>query len=392
MTSILKKNHHFTGSVLLIAGTTIGVGMLALPVVTAAGGFLPAVVVYLISWVFMVGCARLILEACTWMPKDANLITITKKLLGTKGAIICWALYLFLFYCLLTAHVSAGGNAVLELSNNTIPLWLSILIYVLVFAPVVYLGTLAVDRMNTVLMIGIAITYLLFIFTTASYLDFQLLKRTDWIQIWPALPVILTAFGFQNLIPTLYSYMGRDDKLVRKAIWIGTFIPLVLYMIWELLNIGIIPLSDLNAARTAGQSAIAPLQKALQSDLIAKIAEGFSFLATTTSFIGISIAFFDFWADGLKWKKTGVQHIALIGLVFVVPTLLVFIDPEIFFTALDFAGGIGMILLFGVLPVLFVWSGRYFHRHGLNSQYVPGGKVGLSILLLFSLGILISQL
>jgi tyrosine-specific transport protein len=391
MTNLLTR-HHFLGGVLLIAGTSIGVGMLALPVVTVEGGFVPALFVYIVCWLFMVAFARLILEACTWMPKDANLITISRNLLGAKGAAACWILYLFLFYCLLTAHIAAGGNAVLELSNHSLSNWLSILIYVFAFAPVVYLGTRAVDRLNTFLMAGVALTYILFIFTAAPHIDFQLLKHHDIVKIWPALSVILTAFGFQNLVPTIYSYMERDHKMVRKAIWIGTSIPLVLYVIWELLVIGIVPLDELNAARIAGQSAIEPLQTALQSNALGKIAQGFAFFAMTTSFVGIAIAFFDFWADGLKWKKTGPKHLILVSLVFAIPLILVFVDPTIFITALTYAGGIGMILLFGLLPVLFVWSGRYFHKHGLSHQFVPGGKFALVGLFLFSVLILLNQL
>ena len=104
------RTHHLVGGTLLIAGTSIGVGMLALPVVTAKGGFLPSLLVYLICWLFMVAFARLILEACTWMPKDANLISISRHLLGKKGAAACWILYLFLFYCLSIAYVSGGGG------------------------------------------------------------------------------------------------------------------------------------------------------------------------------------------------------------------------------------------------------------------------------------------
>ena len=383
------RTHHLVGGTLLIAGTSIGVGMLALPVVTAKGGFLPSLLVYLICWLFMVAFARLILEACTWMPKDANLISISRHLLGKKGAAACWILYLFLFYCLMTAHVAAGGDAFYQFFH--LPKWGSALLYTAVFAPVVYLGTRAVDRVNIALMICVLVAYLLFVFLALPNLHLSLLAQSDWGKIWPALPVILTAFGFQNLIPTIYFYMDRDHEKVRKAIWIGTMIPLALYVIWEGLVLGIVPQAELGVALANGESAVAPLQKALQSKTISVIAEGFALFAMSTSFVGISIAFFDFWADGLSWEKKGIKRTGLVMLIFVVPLLFVFIDPSILLKALNLAGGIGMVLLLGVMPTLFVWSGRYFHGHSLMHQFIPGGKISLTILLLFCL-LILSQL
>ena len=384
------KTHHLVGGTLLIAGTSIGVGMLALPVVTAAGGFIPSLLIYLICWLFMVAFAHLLLEACTWMPKDANMISISRHLLGKKGAAVCWVLYLFLFYCLLTAHIAAGGGALHQMFFGS--QLLSTLVYTALFAPVVYLGTRAVDRVNIALMGCVLLTYLGFVVLALPHLQGSLLTQSSWSKIWPAMPVILTAFGFQNLIPTLYFYMERDHQKVRKAIWIGTAIPLALYVLWELLVLGIAPPAEMAAALAKGESAIGPLGRILQNSAIGKISEGFAFFAMSTSFVGIAIAFFDFWADGLNWEKKGLKRIGLVLLTFALPLLFVLANPMIFISALNLAGGIGMILLLGVLPVLFVWSGRYFHGHSLMHQFIPGGKISLSILLLFCLGILASQL
>jgi tyrosine-specific transport protein len=112
----------------------------------------------------------------------------------------------------------------------------------------------------------------------------------------------------------------------------------------------------------------------------------------STSFAGISIAFFDFFADGLKWEKRGTKRIALLGLVFGLPLLFVFLDPTIFIRALQLGGGVGTILLFGVLPVLLVWSGRYIHHNSLSHQFIRGGRGTLLLLLLFSLLVLFSNL
>jgi tyrosine-specific transport protein len=322
----------------------------------------------------MVSFARLILEACVWMPQDSNMISISKHLLGKKGAAICWALYLFLFYCLMTAHIAAGEESIFQFASGLLPKPLSALFYVALFSPVVYLGTGAASRVNGLLMAGVVITYLLFFFIAIPHVNLTQILHHDWSAIWPSVPVILTAFGFQNLIPTLYNYMDRDHKATSKAIWIGTLIPLTLYVIWEFLVLGVASPDALHFALQSGQSAIVPLQEALKNSSLSIISNGFAFFAMSNSFVAISISFFDFWADGLKWKKRGAKRHWLLLLVVGVPLLLVFFDPSIFISALRYAGGIGVILLLGLFPILFVWSGRYIHKHSRQYEFVKGGK------------------
>lgn len=126
---------HVFGGSFLIAGTTIGVGMLALPVVTGPGGFVPAMTIYLITWLFMLCTGLLLLEVCTWMPKDANLITMTQRLLGNWGKDLCWLVYLFLFVTVMTAHLVGGGNILHEISDGQLPVWATTLLYLLLFSP-----------------------------------------------------------------------------------------------------------------------------------------------------------------------------------------------------------------------------------------------------------------
>lgn len=374
---------HQVGATLLIAGITIGVGMLALPLATAEGGFVPSVVIYLISWLFMLCTGLLVVEACNWMPKDSNLITMSARLLGSKGKIFCWVLYLFLFSCLMVAHVAGGASVVGQFGGGHLPTWVNALIYVLLFSPVVYLGTVWVDRLNIVLILGVALSYLIFIFAAAPHLNFSLLTHSNWSKAPLALPVIFTAFGYQSLIPTIMTYLKRDLKKVRLAIILGTSIPLVIYLIWEFLILGIVPQAALVAALHAGANAVNPLEAAIKAPFLSTVGKIFAFFALTTSFNGIAIAFVDFLADGLKVEKKGFKKFGLCFLVFFIPIVVTILDPTIFIKALDLGGGLGVALLLGAMPIAMVWSGRYYHGHSMLHQQLPGGKILLTILMLF---------
>jgi tyrosine-specific transport protein len=383
---VIRTFGHLLGGTLLVAGTSIGVGMLALPVATAEGGFFSSLLVYATCWLFMLGTGLLILEASIWMPKEANLVTMASKLLGKPGKIACWVLYLFLFSCLMVAHVSGGGNVVVELSSGSLPYGVSVLLYTLAFAPAVYLGTLWVDRLNLVLMVGIVFSFGLFIFSTIPEITPKLLLEGTPSKAWLALPVVFTAFGYQSLIPTLMSYLNRDVKKMRRVLIMGTSIPFFIYILWQVIVLGIVPINaegGLMDAMEHGENAVAPLGRFLRNPGLLSIGQIFAFFALTTSFIGISIGFVDFLADGLKVRKKGFHKLGLCALVFILPIIIALVEPGVFLESLNYGGGIGVALLLGAMPVLMIWSGRYVQGYTLKHSQLPGGKVLLALMLVF---------
>lgn len=381
---LLHSHGHLIGGSLLIAGTTIGVGMLALPIATGPGGFLPSIVIYLLCWAFMLCTGLLLLEVCSWMPKDANLITMAGRLLGKPGKIICWFVYLFLFETVMIAHIAGGGGISSEILGGELPIIPSMIVYVILFAPVVYMGTRTVDRLNLVMFSGVIISYLLFLFVSIKHVNLSNLTVINWKNAWLAIPILFTSFTYQVIIPTLVTYMNRDFAKVRKTILIGTTIPLVVYLIWQVLILGIIPIDGPNglvAAAEKGTNAVAPLKHFVGSKAVVTIGKAFGFFAMTASYIALALAFFDFLADGLKVEKKGYRKAVLCLFVFIPPLLISMIDPSIFLTALGYAGGISCALLFGLYPPLMVWIGRYNKGH-TTGQQIPGGKVFLALLML----------
>lgn len=374
----------------------VGVGMLALPVATGDGGFFPAAAIYILCWLFMLCTGLLLLEVCSWMPKDANLITMAHRLLGPWGKNICWVVYLFLFVTVMIAHVVGGGTVLTEICGCSVPPWLPTVIYVVIFSPVVYLGTKWVDRLNLTLMIGVAASYFLFIAVSYKHVEPSLLTRADWSKAWLALPILFTAFTFQVIIPTLMTYMDRNVKKVRLAIILGTSIPLVVYLVWEFLILGIVPATgphSLTEAAHKGWNAVMPLKELVGSPIVYAIGRSFAFFTMTTSYIALSLAYLDFLADGLKVQKKGLKKVLLCLAVFVPPTLIGMTYPHIFLTALSYAGGFSCAILFGLFPPVMVWVGRYIKKQK-NTPQVPGGKPFLLLLVLFvlvELGIQIYQ-
>ena len=380
---LLPSRPSVFGGALLIAATTIGVGMLALPIATGVGGFFPAVSIYILCWLFMLCTGLLLLEVCLWLPKNANLISMAHKLLGPVGQVACWIIYLFLFSTVMIAHVAGGGEVLQEIfhldSSHT-----ASIIYVALFAPVAYLGTISVNKLNVFLFSGVIILYLLFIGFSYEFIDLSLLKKTDWSQAILALPVLFTAFTYQVIIPTLTSYLERDVKKIRRAIFIGTSIPLVIYLIWEALILSIVPHEALVEANSLGHNAIYPLKTITNNSLLFHIGKGFAFFTLTASYVTLALAFIDFLSDGLKIKKKGWNKLLLCLLVFVPPLIISLGYPNLFLVALSYAGGYGCAILFGLFPPLMAWVGRYkTHHHLLHKKQLPGGRPLLIVLFFF---------
>lgn len=384
---LFRSHGHVLGGSLLIAGTTIGVGMLGLPIATGPSGFVPSIAIYLTCWLFMLCTGLLLLEVCTWMPKDSNLITMAGKLLGNSGKLVCWLVYLFLFEMVMIAHIVGGGSILNEIFPAQLLPWQSTLIYVILFSPIVYLGTHTVDRINILMFSGVLLSYLSFVFISYNHVNFQLLTYQNWGKAYLALPILLTAFTYQVIIPTLMTYMKQDVKKVRKAIIFGTTIPLVVYLIWQVMILGIIPVEGPNGlieAAALGQNAVSPLKHFVQSSTLNNIARAFAFFTMTTSYIALSLAFLDFLADGLKVKKKGLKKVFLCLAIFVPPLIVSLINPNIFLKALGYAGGISCAILFGLYPPIMAWVGRY--RLGYKTgRTIPGGKLFLAFLILFIL-------
>ncbi|MDF2550657.1 MAG: tyrp3 [Chlamydiales bacterium] len=369
------------GGILLVAGTSIGGGMLALPVLTGSIGFFPSLLLFLGCWLLMVSTGLLYLEACLWFKGDVNLVSMSGQTMGFFGRAICWTLYLFLFYCLTFAYIEEGGNLLQNwLPFSKVP---ASFFFLALFVPFVYLGTKAVDAANKVLMMGLIVSYAAFVVTGFSYINQDRLLTYHFAGFSGAIPICLTSFGYHGVIPTLAKYLHYDIQKMKRAIIIGSAIPFVIYVLWQALILGIVPLEGehgLLAAGRLGQSAVQPLSFFINQSAVFTLGQLFGFFALSTSFLGVTLPLKDFLADGLKVKKEGWGN-GLLLLLILAPTLAIsFTYPHLFLKALNLAGGIGGAVILGLLPIWIVFAGRYYR--GFTSSYrAPFGKPALFFLM-----------
>lgn len=356
------RTNKFLGSILLISGTSIGAGMLGIPVMSCFSGFFPSFILLAVIWFFMFLTSLLFLEVNIATPGEPNLVSMASKTLGFWGKAISWTAYLLLLYCLVSAYIAASSPLFLtvldSIFNMHFPSWIGPFPLLAIFGVFVYIGTRAVDYINRILMFGLVIAYILLVIFVPSHIHFDLLSHVDVKPMLLAVPMIIVSYGFHIIIPTLTTYMNHDKKKLRWALFIGSLIPFFIYLLWEFLVLGAVPLlgdNGLVKSFTMGELSTAPLMRIIKNPLIYYASSLFAFFAVVTSFIGVSLSLSDFLTDGLKLgKKSGGKEIVTL-LTFIPPLIFVYAYPRGFYLALQYAAVFVAILLC-ILPALMTWA------------------------------------
>jgi tyrosine-specific transport protein len=195
------------------------------------------------------------------------------------------------------------------------------------------------------------------------------------------------------MIPSLTAYMKGDLKRVRITIIGGSLMTFAIYLIWEVLVLGVVPLSGTNGlidSYVKDQEASQAIAAIIGSPLVRIFSQGLAFFAILTSFLAQALSLVHFLADGLKISYKKQENLGLCILALIPPLIFSIVYPNLFFEALNFAGGICAVILFGILPAMMVWIGRY--RLASKGGYqVGGGKLALVFVFVFALFVLFIQ-
>lgn len=387
-------NSKLFGGILLVVGTTIGAGMLALPVATAELGFWGSLVLLIVSWAIMTASAYLFLEVNLSLPPNSNLISMAGKTLGKAGQSVVWSVYLLLLYSILSAYVAGGGDLfhyLLATSGIHVPFGVAAILFAALFGVVVYFGMRSVDYVNRGLMFGKMGSYFLLVLLILPFVTSVNLSSGEFKHITApsGISIAVLAFTSMMIIPSLRTYFNDDVKMLRKAIFYGSLIPLLCYIAWDMAILGVIPLSGnpgmLQIAHSSSSNSdiVSALSALLQKDIVTTLAKFFTSICMATSFLSISLCLSDFLADGFKVAKQGMGNIVVYGATFLPPIAIVLFYPNAFLKGLQYAG-ISCFILMILMPALMAWRGRYHQELALDGYQIGGGKILLTVLIAFS--------
>ncbi|AGI33549.1 TPA: tyrosine transporter [Mannheimia haemolytica] len=384
------------GSALMIAGTTIGAGMLAMPLTSAGMGFGATALLLVGLWALLAYTGLLFMEVYQTAPqKDVGVASLAEQYFGLIGRVLATFSLLVLLYALLAAYITGGGSLLAgvmpEMADADMKLKISILIFTAVLGTFVVVGVKSVDGLTRVLFLGkiVAFIAVLLMMLPKAKLENLTAIPLDNLLIISAIPIFFTAFGFHVIMGTINSYLDADIGKIRKSIYIGTAIPLVAYLLWQLATHGVLSQNEFTTILTQDPTLNGLVKATSQitgSTILGEMVRLFSVLALITSFLGVSMGIFEGVGDLLKRLNLPTNRLWLTIATFTPPILFALFYPNGFIKALGYAG-----LLFAfygmILPIGLAWKAR---RQYPNLPYrVIGGNLALVVALIAGIIIMV---
>lgn len=331
----------------IVAGTTIGAGMLAMPLAAAGVGFGVTLALLFCLWGLMCYTALLLLEVYQHVPADTGLGTLARRYLGRYGQWATGFSMLFLMYALTAAYMSGAG----ELLASSLSEWLSlsvspatgVLLFTLVAGGVVCIGTSLVDLFNRFLFSAkllFLIVMLALLMPHVHKVNLLTLPLEKGLAL-SAIPVIFTSFGFHGSVPSIVSYMNGNVQKLRWVFITGSAIPLVAYIFWQLATLGSIDSTTFFGlmANSAGLNGLLQaLRDVVASPHVELAVHLFADLALATSFLGVTLGLFDYLADLFNRRNTAMGRLQTGAITFLPPLAFALFYPRGFVMALGYAG------------------------------------------------------
>ncbi|CAO97373.1 tryptophan permease [Erwinia tasmaniensis] len=377
---------------LIIGGTIIGAGMFSLPVVMSGAWFAWSSVMLIVTWFCMLLSGLLYLEASLHYPAGASFNTVTRDLLGRGWNAFNGLSVVFVLSILTYAYISASG-AIIQHSLNQLNVGISArvagLLFTLLVALFIWLGTAVVSRMALIFLGAKVITFLtifgglLWHIQPANLLDSGAGESHYLRYLWIVVPFCLASFGYHGNIAGLIGYYGKDAGRISRCLIYGTLLALVIYFVWIIGTMGNIPRAEFKAIAAQGGNIdvlVSALSGVLQSRNLNLLLDIFSNFAVACSFLGVSLGFFDYLADLFRMDNSASGRLKTTVLTFILPLTAAMIWPNGFLLAIGYAG-LAATVWAVITPALLALRAR--QRFVSASWRVRGGVLPVVLVLAF---------
>jgi amino acid permease len=340
-------NKKFWATTFTLTGTIIGAGILGLPYVFAKSGFLVG-----LFWLVVLGAVmifvNLALGEITLRTRGKHqLAGYAEKYLGKWGKRAMLFSMIFGIYSALIAYLIGEGESISRLvPGNIHPLIFGIMFW-LVMTLLLKEGLKGLKKIETWGVIAI-IAIILGIFARFAP-ELKTSNLMTWNSTHFAIPIGVVMFallGFTS-IPELRQEIKGQEKLLKRAIIIGSIIPIILYIIFSATFIGILGTSITEVATLS----FGPLMTIL------------GIFTMLTSYFVLSFSLNDTFKFDMKTnKKTRFLLTSLIPLAL-----------YIFITQFEFIGfalilGIGGVISGGLTGILILLTAKKAKSNTRNKK------------------------
>ncbi len=372
------------GATMLVAGTCIGGGMIALPMVLAKIGIIPSVFVMILMWLIVYYTSIINLELHLQVGKGVSLGELGRKFSGKIAETIGTTSFKILSYALIAVYIY-GGSSVLKTMFETHSSFIKIAsIYALISVLLLTFPMKLLDYINRILFIGLilVITALIIgLLSSIKWHDLPLFSpQINNISAWEILiPVVFTSFGFQGSIPSLVNYCNNDKKTLKKVFFLGSLIPAIVYIIWTSSVLGVIHAdnNEFYAQVVSGNVDVGELVKQLSTiakwHLVQILVWWISLFAIVTSLIGVGIGLCDAIKNMMSPKIFNLPARTILApVITILPAyLMAILIPNAFIAILGFAGMI-LVIIAILIPVYLLGRAKEPICRELKNSEVTG--------------------
>ncbi len=346
----------------LIAGNLVGAGILGLPINTGLAGLWPSLLAMAAGGALMYLTAVILGgEVAKSRSETFDYPSLYGTYLGRLGKWAGIIANMIILYGLLTAYFTGGAKIFADLTGLEHRQILATLLFGLPLVVLTCINLSLIQRLNTLLVLFLAGTFTLLVLLGSGHMDIQRARYSDWVFLPATLPIIITAFHFHNIIPTIGADLEWNTPVFRRAVLLGMLAAFVMNALWVLVGIGVVPLSGENSILEAWNTntpATVPMGAIIQSPVFTVCASFFALTAICTSFLANGLGLQGFIRDLLTNTFRLNNRPVVIAATFIPPLLTALVYPDIFLKALDVVGGVGIVVLFGILPTLIVVMDR----------------------------------
>jgi len=325
---------HFWEAVATLTGTIIGAGVLGIPYVVHKSGFLTgalAIIIIGIALIFL----HLYLGEISLRTKGIHQLTGYAELyLGKWGKGLMVVSMLVGIYGALIAYLIGEGaalNAVFGIDTT-----LASVLFFIVMSILVFIGLKVIKKSELWLNIVMITLILLIIALSLNKVDLTSLNSFSFTKLLVPYGVILFAFLGTAAIPELKEILNKERKKLKNAIILGSMIPLVLYLAFTLVVVGV---GGVKEIATVGLGEMVGSYMVILGNI-------FAVLTMATSFLALALALK--WVYQYDYKIN--KHLAW-GLTCFIPLGLALAKIGSFVQVLGIAGSVAGGIA-GILIVL----------------------------------------
>jgi tyrosine-specific transport protein len=364
------------GAVMLIAGTCIGSGTIALPMSLAKLGLIPSIAIMIITWWVAYYTSLVSVELNLHSDRGLSLGGMGRVFSGKYAEILGNISVKLLSYALLSVYIYGESSVIVKLleihaihcSQTLISTILALGTFLLLQLPLH-----SVDRINRILFISLMAVFAVPLLATIASIDIDrmpMFLNPSCGDIASIVSVVFTSFGFQVIFHTLRDYLGKDAKGLKKSFLLGSMIPAIVYMLW---TCGVLSVlysfnKDFYGQMASGNidvgEVINQLSKISNLSQLQLMIWWLSIFAILTSVLGVGVGLTGSFNTMMeKTIPSNFRRKIASALIVIVPSYLVaIIVPNAFIRVFKFAGAILAIIAI-LLPIYLLRNAKFQNLH-----------------------------